>query len=60
MRKISIILAIIIIGILIPVGFATNQSQAVITYGETTYNNADYKNVVDSFFTSQAGIDLTQ
>ena len=58
MRKISIILAIIIIGILIPVGFATNQSQAVITYGETTYNNADYKNVVDSFFTSQAGIDL--
>ena len=58
MRKISIILAIIIIGILIPVGFATSQSQAVITYGETTYNNADYKNVVDSFFTSQAGIDL--
>ena len=58
MRKISIILAIIIIGILIPVGFATNQSQAVITYGETTYNNADYKNTVDNFFKTQAGVDL--
>ena len=58
MRKISIILAIIIIGILIPVGFATSQSQAVITYGETTYNNADYKNTVDNFFKTQAGVDL--
>ena len=58
MIKISIILAIIIIGILIPVGFATSQSQAVITYGETTYNNADYKNTVDNFFKTQAGVDL--
>lgn len=58
MRKISIILAIIIIGILIPVGFATSQSQAVVTYGETTYNNAAYKNTVDNFFKNQANVDL--
>ena len=58
MRKISIILAIILIGILIPIGFAASQSQAVITYGETTHNNADYKNAVDNFFKTQAGVDL--
>lgn len=58
MRKISIILAIVLIGILIPVGFAASQSQAVITYGETSYNNVDYKNTVDNFFKTQAGVDL--
>ena len=43
MRKIMILLAIIVVGMLIPVGFSTNDSQVVITYGETTYNNANYK-----------------
>ena len=58
MRKIMILLAIIIVGMLIPVGFSTNDSQVVITYGETTYNNADYKNTVDNFFTNEAGANL--
>ena len=58
MRKIIILLALILIGMLIPAGFSTNDSQVVITYGETTYNNANYKNTVDNFFTSQAGVDL--
>ena len=59
MRKISVlILLIIIIGILIPVGFSTSQTQVVITYGETTHHNADYKNIVDDFFVQQAGVDL--
>jgi len=59
MRKIMILLAIIIIGMLIPVGFSANDnSQAVITYGETTHTNADYKNTVDNFFKNQAGVDL--
>ncbi|WP_458404456.1 DUF1002 domain-containing protein [Methanobrevibacter sp.] len=58
MRKTMIILAIILIGMLIPVGFSTSDSQVVITYGETTYNNAGYKNTVDNFFTTQAGVDL--
>ena len=62
MRKISlsmILLSILIIGMLIPVGFSANDSsQVVITYGETTYKNADYKNIVDDFFVRQAGVDL--
>jgi uncharacterized protein YpuA (DUF1002 family) len=53
-----ILLAIIIVGMLIPVGFSTNDSQVVITYGETTYNNANYKNTVDTFFINNAGADL--
>ena len=52
------ILSIIIIGMLIPVGFSANDNQVVLTYGETTKNNAEYKNIVDTFFESQSGIDL--
>ena len=58
MCKAMIILGILIIGMLIPVGFSTNDSQVVITYGETTYNNANYKNTVDTFFKNQANVDL--
>ena len=62
MRKISlsmVILSLLIIGMLIPVGFSTNDnSQVVITYGETTHHNANYKNIVDDFFVKQAGVDL--
>ena len=57
MRTAMIILGILIVGMLIPAGFSTSDSQVVITYGETTYNNADYKNTVDNFFKNQAGID---
>ncbi len=55
---ILIILSIIIIGMIIPIGFSANDGQVVLTYGETTKNNADYKNIVDSFFENQAHIDL--
>lgn len=58
MRKTIIILALILIGMLIPVGFATSDTQVVITYGETTMNNANYKSIVDNFFVSNAGVDL--
>lgn len=58
MRKTMIILGIIIIGMLIPVGFSTSDTQVVITYGETTHSNANYKNTVDDFFINQAGVDL--
>ena len=44
MRKIMILLAIIVVGMLIPAGFSTSDTQVVATYGETTYNNANYKN----------------
>ena len=58
MRKTMIILAIILVGMLIPVGFSTSDTQVVITYGETTHHNANYKNTVDDFFVKQAGVDL--
>ena len=58
MRKIMILLAIIVVGMLIPAGFSTSDTQVVITYGETTYNNANYKNIVDTFFADNAGVDL--
>jgi uncharacterized protein YpuA (DUF1002 family) len=58
MRKIGIvILALILVGMVLPTGFATD-SNLVITYGETTYANSNYKSDVDSFFVSQANIDL--
>ena len=58
MRKITIaILALIVIGMLIPAGFSSD-SNVVITYGETTYANSNYKSVVDSFFKSQSNLDL--
>ncbi len=50
-------MALILVGMLLPTGFATD-SNLVITYGETTYANNDYKSVVDSFFVDQANVDL--
>lgn len=59
MRKITIaILALVLLGMLIPAGFSTD-SNVVITYGETTYANSDYKSIVDSFFQSQSGLDVS-
>ncbi|MBQ2227462.1 MAG: DUF1002 domain-containing protein [Methanobrevibacter sp.] len=58
MRRITIaVLALIIVGMLIPMGFATD-SNLIITYGETTYADSAYKSNVDSFFINQAGVDL--
>ena len=58
MRKITIaILALIVVGMLIPAGFSSD-SNVVITYGETTYANSNYKSVVDNFFETQSHLDL--
>ena len=58
MRKICVVLmALILVGMVLPTGFATD-SNLVITYGETTYANNQYKSVVDSFFVNQANVDL--
>ena len=58
MRKITIaILALILMGMLIPAGFSTD-SNVVITYGETTYANNNYKSIVDNFFASQSNLDV--
>lgn len=61
MRKITIgivILSIILIGMVIPAGFSGEANSVVITYGETTHANSDYKANVDSFFKSQSNLDL--
>ena len=58
MRKIGIIiLALFLMGMVLPQGFATD-SNLVITYGETTNANSNYKSAVDSFFVTQANVDL--
>ena len=58
MKKITIaILALVLMGVFIPTGFATD-SNLVITYGETTYAHNDYKSVVDAFFVNNANVDL--
>ncbi|AMD17601.1 hypothetical protein TL18_05955 [Methanobrevibacter sp. YE315] len=58
MRKITIaILALILVGMLIPAGFSTD-SNVVITYGETTYSNSNYKSFVDTFFSNQANVNV--
>ena len=58
MKKITIaILALVLMGVLIPTGFATD-SNLVITYGETTYAHNDYKSVADAFCVNNANVDL--
>lgn len=62
MRKTTIgivILSIILIGMVIPAGFSGEANSVVITYGETTHANSNYKANVDSFFKSQSNIDLS-
>ena len=62
MRKITIgmvILSIILIGMVIPAGFSGQANSVVITYGDTTHANTNYKSDVDSFFKSQSNLDLS-
>ena len=42
----------------IPAGLAGEVTSVVITYGETTHANSNYKADVDSFFKSQSNLDL--
>jgi uncharacterized protein YpuA (DUF1002 family) len=61
MRKSTIgivILSIILVGMIIPIGFSGQADSVVVTYGETTYGNANYKNTVDTFFQNQVNADL--
>lgn len=61
MRKITIgivILSIILVCMVIPAGFSGEANSVVITYGETTHANSEYKANVDAFFKSQSHLDL--
>ncbi|MDO5849826.1 MAG: DUF1002 domain-containing protein [Methanobacteriaceae archaeon] len=55
-RSLGIILLVLLtVGLLLPTAMAS-ENDIVITYGETTYNNQDYKNIVDNFFSTEASI----
>lgn len=59
MRKITIaILALIVVGLLIPTAFSGEANSVVVTYGETTNANANYKASVNDFFKSQSNVNL--
>lgn len=59
MRKITIaIVALIVVGLMLPTVFSTNANSIVVTYGETTNANANYKATVNDFFTSQSNLNL--
>ncbi len=63
MRKITIgivILSIILVGMVIPTAFSGATDPVVITYGETTHANSNYKADVDSFFKAQTNLDLNK
>lgn len=53
-----LLLSIVIVGIALPAGFSAQSGNKVITYGETTYNNPNYKSTVDNFFNQQAHVDV--
>lgn len=55
MRKeiISILVIAIIAISVIPTAFSATDNGIVITYGETTYNNQNYKSIVDNYFASK-------
>ncbi|WP_407461551.1 DUF1002 domain-containing protein [Methanobrevibacter sp.] len=43
---------------LVPTGFAANDNQVVITYGETTFNSQQYKSIVDNYFADKTNYDI--
>ena len=58
-RILAICLAFMFIAMaVIPTGFAGTTDQVVITYGETTYMNQQYKSLVDDYFASKANVDV--
>ncbi|RAP51932.1 MAG: hypothetical protein BZ138_04065 [Methanosphaera sp. rholeuAM270] len=49
----AIVILIIAVGVLVPFGSSSDNDgtgNVVVTYGETTYNNANYKAFVDNYF----------
>ena len=65
MRKSSIavmVLFIIAATLFIPMVSSTSavNNPVVVTYGETTYNNQNYKDMVDSYFTANSNVDMKE
>lgn len=55
-----IILILIAIGLFVPLGSSsTNGDNSIaVTYGETTYNNPEYKEMVDNYFKENGNVNL--
>lgn len=59
MRKITVaIIALIVVGIMLPTVFSSDANSIVVTYGETTNANPTYKASVNDFFKNQANVNL--
>ena len=57
-RILAILMVLFIAVAVIPTSFAAIDESVVITYGETTYMNQQYKSVVDDYFASKTNVDL--
>ncbi|WP_295722158.1 DUF1002 domain-containing protein [uncultured Methanobrevibacter sp.] len=60
MRKsiIALILVILMIAVIVPTITSADSKGLVVCYGETTYGNQEYKNMVDNFFNSNSHVNL--
>ena len=58
-RILAICLAVMFLAMaVIPTGFAGSTDQVVITYGETTYMNQQYKSIVDDYFAGKTNVNV--
>ena len=58
-RILAICLAVMFLAMaVIPTGFAGSTDQVVITYGETTYMNQQYKSIVDDYFAGETNVNV--
>ena len=55
-----IILIIVAVGLFVPLGSSSGNgnNSIAVTYGETTYNNQEYKQMVDEYFESNGHVSL--
>lgn len=58
----GIVLIIIILGIFTASAdfYPDSNDSTIITYGETTFNNQQYRSAVDSYFVSQSNVNLNE
>ncbi|MBE6499521.1 MAG: DUF1002 domain-containing protein [Methanobrevibacter thaueri] len=49
---------LIIVCLVLPVGFGNDSDSVVITYGETTQSNLEYKGIVNDYFVNHAHVDV--
>lgn len=58
-KVLSICLVTILLAMAVVPTFAASDNQVVITYGETTYMNQQYKSIVDNYFADKTNYDIS-